>query len=218
MKRFAIPAILVCLGLLAGYGLSSSTSQPKEDRQAFEEARKEFLKEFRRDGLSTTPEDALLLRMLLQARQAKRGIEVGTAYGFGSISMGIGFERTGGHLYTVDIDPRMVQATRQNLQKTGLDKIVTCLEGDALKVLPKLEGEFDFLFLDAHKPDYFKYFKAVESKLKPGAVIVADNAIQSARAMKDFLDFMRTSPDYEMVIVRASDAKKDGMAVCYKVR
>jgi hypothetical protein len=47
---------------------------------------------------------------------------------------------------------------------------------------------------------------------------VADNVIRSAGEMKDFLDFMTTSPDYEMVIVRSSLEKNDGMAICYKLR
>ena len=154
----------------------------------------------------------------MQARKAKRGIEVGTERGFGANNMGIGFERTGGHLYTLEISPSVAKAARENIQKMGLAKTVTVITGDALKELPKLEGEFDFLFLDALKRDYLKYLKLVEKKLKPGSVIAADNAIRSARAMKDFLDYLRDSPDYEMVVVRASDAKRDGVAIAYKIR
>ena len=91
------------------------------------------------------------------------------------------------------------------------------IEGDAL-VLPTLEGEFDFLFLDALKEDYFKYFKAVEDNLKPGSVIVADNVIKSKNAMQDFLTFMEESPDYHMQIIRADEEKGDGMAIIYKVK
>ena len=128
------------------------------------------------------------------------------------------FERSGGHLDSVDIDPEMVKAARENLAKLGLEKTVTVIEGDALKVLPDLKGEVDFVFIDALKEDYLKYFKALEPKLKPGAVVAADNAIQSARAMKDFLDYMKSSPDWDMVVIRASMDKNDGMAVCYKIR
>ncbi len=53
--------------------------------------------------------------------------------------MGLGFERNGGELITVDIDPRMVKAARDNLKTVGLDDVVTVVEGDALEVLPKLE-------------------------------------------------------------------------------
>jgi len=99
-----------------------------------------------------------------------------------------------------------------------LENTVTCIEGDALKTLPTLEGEFDFVFIDAVKRDYLKYFKLIEPKLKPGAVIVGDNVIRSARAMKDFLRFMQESPNYDTVIIRASMEKNDGMSVSYKIK
>ena len=85
-------------------------------------------------------------------------------------------------------------------------------------VLPALEGVFDFVFIDAVKSDYFKYLKLIEPKLKPGAVVVADNVIRSERPMKDYLDYVQTSPDYDTVIIRASMEKHDGMAISYKIR
>jgi predicted O-methyltransferase YrrM len=160
----------------------------------------------------------MMLRILIESMKAKRGIEVGAATGFGAINMGVGFERTGGHLYTLEIDPRMVKATRDNLKNVGLEKTVTCIEGDALKTLPTLKGKFDFVFIDAVKRDYFKYFKLIEPKLKPGAVIVGDNVIRYAGVMKDFLDYIQESPDYDTVIIRASMEKKDGMSISYKIR
>jgi predicted O-methyltransferase YrrM len=190
----------------------------KNDKPVTEETRKNVIASFERTSLNTTPEDAMMLRILVQSRNAQRGVEVGSATGYGAINMGIAFERTGGHLYTLEIDPQMVKATRDNLEKTGLQNTVTCVEGDALKTLPALEGEYDFVFIDAVKKDYFQYFKLIEPKLKAGAVIVADNVIQSAAAMKDYLDYVRNNPNYETVIVRASDEKKDGMSITYKIR
>ncbi len=181
--------------------------------QAFREA---FIKDFKRSGLNTTPGDAALLRILIKAMNAKRGIEVGAASGYGAINMGMAFEHTGGHLYTIDIDAEMCRKTNANIQKMRLEKVVTCIEGDALKVIPKLEGTFDFVFIDAQKQDYFKYFKAIAPMLKPGAVIVADNVIQFEKQMKDFLDAMENDPDYDMVIIRASLEKGDGMAIIHK--
>ena len=90
-----------------------------------EEFRKEFIEKFQRTGLNTTPGDAMMLRILVESRGAKRGIEVGAASGFGAINMGIGFERTGGHLYSLEIDPRRAEESRQNIRKVGLEKTVT---------------------------------------------------------------------------------------------
>jgi len=215
MRRYGLGAGVVGFMLLV---LVFAAVYCRGEGAVTDEFRKQFIKDFKRTGLNTTPEDALTLRILVEASKAKRGVEVGSATGFGAINMGIGFERNGGRLDTIDIDPKMVAACRENVRKMGLEKVVTVIEGDALKVLPTIEGDVDFVFIDALKQDYGKYFKLISPRLKPGAVVVADNAIQSASAMKDFLDFMRTSPEWEMVIVQASKEKGDGMAVCYKVR
>lgn len=188
------------------------------DAEDLNKARAKFLKEFRRIGLNTTPGDAMFLRIMVESTKAKRGVEVGTATGYGAILMGLGFEKTGGHLTTIDIDPDMVEKATANLAKMKLLKTVTVVEGDALDVLPKLEGEFDFLFIDAAKQDYLKYFKAIEAKMKPGSMIVADNVIRSAAAMPDFLKYVQENPNYHTVIIKASELKNDGMAVIYKVK
>ena len=180
--------------------------------------RKTLLETFPPDTLNTTAGDAMMLRILIEGAGSKRGVEVGVAAGFGSINMGIGFERTGGHLYSLEIDPKRAEDSRQNVAKVGLEKTVSVMQGDALQVIPTLKGEFDFIFIDANKPDYLKYLKAIEPKLKKGAVVVADNVIVSARAMADYLTYVQTSPNYDTVIIRASMEKKDGMAISYKIR
>ena len=209
LKYVMIPAAIVSSAAIVLCRQGDSSSY---------EFRKAFLEKFSRTSLNTTPGDAMMLRILIESRVAKRGIEVGAASGFGAMNMGMGFERNGGHLFSLEIDPRRAEETRQNLEKVGLQKTVTVLQGDALKTLPTLEGEFDFIFIDALKSDYFKYLKAIEPKLKRGAVIVADNVIASARAMPDYLEYVQTNPNYETVIIRASEEKHDGMAISYKLR
>ena len=130
----------------------------------------------------------------------------------------IAFERNGGQLYSLEIDPKFVKLSRENIEKVGLEKTVTVIEGDALKTLAGLTGEFDFVFIDALKKDYLKYLKLIESKLKPGAIVVADNVIKSERAMQDFLEYVKTSPNYDTVTITASQEKADGMTVSYKLR
>ncbi len=215
MKRYRLLTLVLCVALV---GVNVVLVYSGERNKSSDEFRERFVKNFQRTSLNTTEGDAMMLRILVESARAKRGIEVGSATGFGAINMGIAFERTGGHLYTLEIDPRMVKACRENLKKVGLENTVTCIEGDALKTLPTLEGEFDFVFIDAVKRDYLKYLKLIEPKLKPGAVIVGDNVIRSARAMKDFLRYIQESPKYDTVIIRASMEKKDGMSVSYKIK
>jgi hypothetical protein len=79
-------------------------------------------------------------------------------------------------------------------------------------------GKLDDDEKDALKKDYLQYLKLLEPRLKPGAVIVADNVIRSANEMKDFLDYVQTSPDYDTVIIRASLEKQDGMSISFKIK
>jgi predicted O-methyltransferase YrrM len=209
LRVAALIVTLACAGLIVYAGESNKMSP---------EFRKQFIDSFHRTSLNTTPEDAMMLRILVEGAGAKRGVEVGTASGFGAINMGIAFERTGGHLWTHDINPKAIQETQENLKKVGLENVVTCVEGDALQTLQKIEGPVDFVFIDALKRDYFKYLKILEPKLKVGAVVVADNVIVSAREMKDYLDYVQSSPNYDTVIIRASMEKKDGMSVSYKIK
>jgi predicted O-methyltransferase YrrM len=215
MKRNHLTAAALSIGILTFAGLIVYAG---ESNKMSPEFRKQFIDSFKRTSLSTAPEDAMMLRILVESREAKRGVEVGTASGFGAMNMGIAFERTGGHLWTHDINPAAVKEAQENLKKVGLENVVTCVEGDALQTLGNVEGPIDFVFIDALKKDYFKYFKILEPKLKVGAVVVADNVIVSARDMKDYLDYVQNSPNYDTVIIRASLEKKDGMSISYKIK
>ena len=189
--------------------------RPTADRQRF---RTDFIQNFQRIRMNTTPGDARLLRILIESSRAKNGLEIGVATGYGAIVMGLGFERNGGHLTSIDIDGEMVKTARANIRKMQLQEVVTVVKGVALKVIPKLDGPFDFVFIDAAKEEYLGYFRAVEPKLKARAVIVADNVIRFADVTRDFLDAVQNDPTYQAVIIRASEEKGDGMAVIYKAR
>jgi predicted O-methyltransferase YrrM len=213
MKKFSVLAAMLTLLAASVAVLFAAQSVKVSD-----EFRRQFIKDFARIGLNTTPGDADMLRILVASAGCKRGVEVGAATGFGAINMGLAFERNGGQLFTLDIDPEMIRATRANVEKMGLENTVTAIEGDALKTLGELTGEFDFVFIDAVKKDYLKYLRLLEPKLKRGAIVVADNVIKSEKQMRDYLDYVQTSPNYDTVIIRASMEKGDGMAISYKLR
>jgi caffeoyl-CoA O-methyltransferase len=180
------------------------------DLQRFRNA---FMAGFRRIGMNTTPGDARLLRILIESSRAKSGLEIGTATGYGAMVMGLGFERNGGHLTSIDADAKMVATARANIRKMALQKTVTIVKGVALEVIPRLAGPFDFVFLDALKEEYLDYLRSVEPKLKRRSLIVADNVIQFADEMRDFLTAVESDPRLQSVLVRASKDKRDGMMV-----
>jgi len=180
--------------------------------------RTDFIQNFQRIEFNATPGDARLLRILIESSKLKNGLEIGVATGYGAIVMGLGFEQNGGHLTSVDSDGEMVKTARANIRKMRLQEVVTVVKGVALKTIPQLDGPFDFVFIDAAKEEYLGYLRAVEPKLKARAVIVADNVIQCADRMPDFLEAVQNDPRYQTVIIRASEEKGDGMMVIYKPR
>ena len=178
--------------------------------------RRDFIERFQRIGINTTPGDARFLRILIEGSRAKSGLEIGVATGYGAMSMGLGFERNNGHLTSVDVSAEMVTTARANLRKMELQQTVTVVKGAALKVIPRLPGPFDFVFLDALKQEYLAYFRAIEPKLKPKSIIVADNVIRFADAMQDFFQAVNDDPKCQSVVIRASEDKGDGMLVIYR--
>jgi predicted O-methyltransferase YrrM len=161
--------------------------------------------------LNVPMEHGRFLKLMVEASGAKRGLEVGTSNGFSAIWIALGLETTKGHLDTVEIVPERVAEAKENLSRAGLAKYVTCMEGDALKVLPDLEGHYDFVFIDALKQDYLKYLNLVLDRLEPGTVILAHNAVTQADAMRDYLDFVQQDPRFTTTIVHIEP--RDGLAV-----
>lgn len=178
--------------------------------------RADYLRNFQRISKNTTPGDAQFLRILIESSRARSGLEIGTATGFGAMVMGLGFEQTGGRLTSVECDGGMVRTAREHIRQMRLEDVVTFVEGAVLAVIPGLQDKYDFVFIDALKEEYLAYFRAVEPKLAEQAIVVADNVIKHAAAMRDFLDAIPGDPKYQSVIVQASTDKGDGMMVIYK--
>ena len=148
--------------------------------------------------------DGRLLYDLIMENGYKRGLEIGTSNGYSGLWLGLAFQKNGGKLITLEIEPKRAKEAQENFKRAGLDNIIESRVNDALKEIPKLEGEFDFVFIDAWKPDYIQYLKLIKSKMKPGGVITAHNVLNAGRDMQDFLNAIKTDPDLETKIINSS--------------
>jgi len=186
------------------------------EREAFRQKLLRDLEEYARthSTWNVPRTDGQFLRILVEGCKIKRGLEIGSSNGYSTIWIGMGLEQTSGKLVTIEIDQGRAQQCKQNLKKAGLDKVVKSIEGDALKTIPKLGGPFDFVFIDAWKPDYKKYLDLVMPKMPVGGVIAAHNAITMASSMRDYLDAVKTDPRFDTVIL--STTMRDGLAINYK--
>lgn len=163
--------------------------------------------------LAVSEEDGRFLRLMIATSRTKRALEIGGASGYSAIWMGMGLRETGGKLVTLEYDPARAKELATNLRRAGLSDVVQVVSGDAFEQIPKLEGTFDFVFLDAWKRDYKRFFDLVYPRLDTGGLFVAHNVVNKRDEMGDFLDAVQKHPSLWTTIVAPSS---EGMSVSLK--
>ena len=167
------------------------------------------------EQLAVSEEDGRFLRLMIATSGAKRAVEIGGAQGYSAIWIGLGLRDTGGRLTSIEFDPQRAKAANDNIRRAGLSDIVTVLSGDAFAAIPKLDGEFDFVFLDAWKRDYQRFFDLVFPRMDKGGLFLAHNVINKRDEMGDFLTTIRTHPDLLTSIVSPGN---EGISISVKRR
>jgi predicted O-methyltransferase YrrM len=163
--------------------------------------------------LAVSEEDGRFLRLLVVATGAKRVLEIGGANGYSAVWIGLGLRETGGRLITIEYDAARAKDAEANIRAAGLSDVVQVVPGDAFKAIPALTGTFDFVFLDAWKKDYQRFFDLVYPRLDSGGLFVAHNVVNKASEMGDFLGTLRTHPGLRSAIVSPSG---EGISVSVK--
>lgn len=117
------------------------------------------------------------LKVLLQIKRPKRILEIGTAVGFSAILM---CENTpvDTNITTIEKYEKRIPQAKENFRLADVEKRITFLEGDALKILKELEGSFDFIFMDAAKGQYIHFLPEVLRLLEKDGILVSDNVLQ----------------------------------------
>ena len=165
--------------------------------------------------LAVSEEDGRFLRVLVSSRGAKSILEIGAASGYSGIWLGLGARESGGRVVAIEYDPQRAKEAAANIKRAGLDDVVRVVHGDAFAEIPKLQGTFDFVFLDAWKPDYKKFFDMVFPRLTPGAIFTAHNVVNKKNEMEPFLKTIQSHPSLFTTVVSPSG---EGMSVSYKIK
>lgn len=171
------------------------------------------IREADKGQLAVSEADGRFLRLLVVMTGTRKAIEIGGASGYSAIWLGLGLRETGGRLTTIEYDPVRAQELKANIAAAGLNDIVTVVAGDAFKAVPTEPGTFDFVFIDAWKPDYQKYFEMTFPRVRRGGLIVAHNVINKGAEMQDFLQTVTTRPDLLTSIVAPGS---EGVSVSLK--
>lgn len=141
-------------------------------------------------------EKAEIVARVVEEAKPMRALEVGANIGYSAIVIASHMPE-GSHLTTIELDKAHAREAEANIKKAGLANRVSVLVGDALTLIPSVDGPIDLAFVDAEKDEYGRYLTLMEPKLHPGSVIIADNVGAFPRAMADYLDRVRRSGLYE---------------------
>ena len=115
-----------------------------------------------------------LITNLIMQKQPKTILEIGTAIGFSGTVMLLNSKAT---LYTIDIDENMIAIAKKNFLNCGFKDRVTIFPGDCKEIIPKITGQYDFIFLDGPKGQYLSLFPYLKELLVVGGVLVCDNVL-----------------------------------------
>jgi caffeoyl-CoA O-methyltransferase len=201
--------------LLTVFTTATATAQSKGALTPQIESILKSIKAADKGLLAVSEEDGRFLRVLVAARGAKSVLEIGAASGYSGIWLGLGARETGGRVVAIEFDPQRASEATANIRKAALNDVVTVVHGDAFLEIPKLQGTFDLVFLDAWKPDYKKFFDMVFPRLNPGGVFAAHNVINKKSEMEPFLQTILTHPRLFTSIVSPAN---EGMSVSIKLR
>ena len=128
-------------------------------------------------------------------------LEIGGSRGYSTIWLAAGVRYLGGHVLSLESDPRKIEAWRRNIAEAGLEDWADLVEGDALETLPGIDDVFDIVFLDAEKDDYERLFELARPKLEPGALVVADNVLSHEETLGAYSRARQADPTLSSVTV-----------------
>lgn len=129
-------------------------------------------------GMLTGPVAGRFLELLVWIAQPRRVLEIGTFSGHSALAMAAGLPE-GGHVDACELDPERAAFAQRWFDRSPHGSKITLHVGPALETVNSLQGDFDFVFIDADKPGYVDYYEAVLPRLSERGLIVADNTLSS---------------------------------------
>ncbi|HYS69564.1 MAG TPA: O-methyltransferase, partial [Gemmatimonadaceae bacterium] len=167
-------------------------------------------------AISVSPNQGKLLQMLAQIVGARSILEIGTLGGYSTIWLARGL-RAGGHLITLEVDPKHAEVAQLNVDRAGLQNVVDVRIGNAAEILPQLSaqrrGPFDLIFIDADKPNIPVYFEWALKLSRPGTLIIVDNVVRDGAV----IDTESTDPSVQgvrrFVELLGAESRASGTAI-----
>lgn len=152
--------------------------------------------------LNITPDTGEFLAVLVKATGARRILEIGTSNGYSTLWLADAAAPVDGAVTTIELAHEKIEMARANFARAGLDTRITLLEGDAGAMLDSLfDSSFDLLFLDSKRSAYLDWWRDIRRVLRPGGLLVVDNATSHAEEMAAFTAAVRADAGFTTSLV-----------------
>lgn len=125
-----------------------------------------------------------VLSMISKLIHPRAVLEIGTYTGYSALCLAEGLQK-GGVIHTIDHNEELFGFQRKYFDRSPYGASIKQYLGEALEVIPTVEGPFDLVFIDADKANYSNYFRLVIEKMRPGSVILSDNVLWSGKVTED---------------------------------
>jgi len=217
-----IPARQACratLLVLAISGLSAPVCWTQETaHEALDQQVRGFLDASRRQwrDMNVPEVDGQKLHDLVVENGYTTALELGTSTGHSGIWIAWALAKTGGKLITIEIDERRYREALENFEAAGLSEYIDARLADAHQLVYELDGPFDFIFVDADKDWYTRYFEALLPKLEVGGCFTAHNVSsrgrRGSRGMGGFVEALENTPNLQTEFFQAGG----GLSISFK--
>lgn len=168
----------------------------------FGEANDSATAERPRRMLNITRDTGEFLSVLVQATSARRVLEIGTSNGYSTLWLASAARGVGGAVTTVELSDYKVGLARHNFSRSGLASSITLVQDDAGRVLERaVDASSDLIFLDSERPEYPGWWPHLKRVLRPGGLLVVDNATSHPEQMAPFIALVKADADFTTSLV-----------------
>ena len=218
MKYFKSGRLYLCLLFILPVSMITAQKQDLKENPVLDEKVKKFLAAHNNkwSDMNVPVSDGQLLYDLIIRNNYKSALEIGTSTGHSGIWIAWALSKTGGKLITIDIDERRHNIALANFKEAGVYDYIDARLADAHELVKELEGPFDFVFSDADKGWYKKYFLDIDPKLKAGGCFTAHNIYPEGQGFeagqREFYEYIKSLKNYETTL----NSEGEGVSISYK--
>ena len=155
-----------------------------------------------RKMLNITRDTGEFLAVLVRATVARRVLEIGTSNGYSTLWLASAAQAIGGSVTTVEFSDYKIALATKTFARSELASFITSIQDDAGQVLERTaDSAFDFIFLDSERPEYPGWWPNLRRVLRPGGLLVVDNATSHPQEMAPFVALVQVDPIFTTSLV-----------------